>query len=179
MKTSWNGIKFICRREALVRVAYHDGDNKEDGTPRYSIGFGSQTPTVVPGDTISEEEAFLRMMSHVDKNDDVIRKKLKVDVSQWIWDAISSLFYQAGTEELDGVTEVFNTQERAFGILKFGEYYRNSAGVPSAGLATRRLHEMAMANAGFYGEIDHYIFYDGDPRIVARREMLFPAQPMR
>src|SRR4051812_37436633 len=102
MNTSWNGIKFICAREALVTAAYRDGGTDEH--PKYSIGFGSQIPPVQPGDTISIEEAFSRMKEHIARNDVTIGRLLNAVVTQSVWDALASLYYQAGSLALRSVT---------------------------------------------------------------------------
>lgn len=174
MQTSWNAIKFICRREALVRVAYVDGKQK-DGSPKYSIGFGSQTPVVVPGDTITVEGAFLRMMNHVAANDVTIGRRVKVTIMQQEWDALASLYYQAGSAPLKAVTELFNAGVgSAIAILELAKWHANVDG-----LAKRRVREMAMAVDGYYGNIETYILYNGDPRTTDKQEVPFPAEPMR
>jgi hypothetical protein len=55
VKTSREGIQFIAGREALVLVAYEDGENP-DGKPRYSIGFGDNSAKA--GDKIAPDEAW-------------------------------------------------------------------------------------------------------------------------
>lgn len=175
MKTSWEGIKFICCREALVRVAYLDGKHK-DGTPKYSIGFGSQTPTVVFGDTITVEEAFLRQIDHVEANDKVIARRVKVALKQCEWDALASLFYQDGNMACLAVAGLFNEKVSSiWGILEFANWHENNSG-----LAKRRAKEIALANAGYYDDIATYKYYDGDPKQVQVQERAFPpVQPMR
>lgn len=175
MKTSWDGIKFICCREALVRVAYHDGDHP-DGTPKYSIGFGSQTPVVVPGDTITVEEAFNRMITHIEKSDEKITERLKVAVKQYEWDAIASLYYQSGTIPFEAVVEILNRRRpSSWGIREFAHWHRDSDG-----LLGRRLEEIALARTNNYGDITTYKYFDGDPKQVQAQERAFPpVQPMR
>lgn len=173
MQTSWNGIKFICRREALVTVAYHDGDNR-DGSPKYSIGFGSQFPQVFPGDTISIDDAFARMVRHVRDNDKTIDRLLKVPVSQSEWDAMASLYYQKGFAALKAVTDLFNARvPSSIAILELSKWHSNIDG-----LAKRRVREMAMAVDGYYGNIETYLLFDGDPRTTAHRDAPFPDEPM-
>jgi hypothetical protein len=62
MKTSRDGILFIAGREALVLVAYEDGENK-DGTPRYSIGFGDNSAK--KGDRITTAAAWEKLVKAV------------------------------------------------------------------------------------------------------------------
>lgn len=178
MQTSWNGIKFICCREALVTVAYHDGDNK-DGTPKYSIGFGSQTPKVSEGDRITVEEAFKRQRAHIADNDAVIGKLLQVIVTQHEWDAISSLYYQSGTVALRRVTALFNLGYPMEAVRAFMEF--DEALDPTRqekrrvdGLTKRRIREMILAVDGYYGDISRHLYFDGDPRATPREWREFP-----
>lgn len=173
MQTSWDGIKFICRREALVTVAYKDGKH-DDGSPKYSIGFGSQTPVVAPGDTITVDDAFVRMMAHVDLNDADIRRNIKVAVKQCEWDAVASLYYQEGFDALKAVAGLFMTKRSsAWAIREFANWHKDSDG-----LLKRRLDEIAMAR-GHYGDLETYKYFDGDPETTLMQSVPFPAQPMR
>lgn len=172
MQTSWDGIKFICCREALMTHAYHDGNHK-DGTPKYSIGFGSQLPAPQPDDIITTDEAFLRMIDHVQLNDRTIRRRLEVEVKQREWDALASLYYQAGNDELTAVASLFNLGLKTLAVLKFAEYHAGSEG-----LAKRRYREMKMAIDGDYSDISTYPLYYGGS--ATRQAVPFPpVQPMR
>jgi hypothetical protein len=62
VKTSREGIQFIAGREALVLVAYEDGEF-EDGSPRYSIGFGDNGAK--KGDKIDPKTAWKHLVANV------------------------------------------------------------------------------------------------------------------
>lgn len=172
MQTSWDGIKFICKREALCTVAYKDGKH-DDGSPKYSIGFGSQRPLVLPGDTITIDGAFARMIAHVRDNDRDIGRRLKNTViKQREWDALASLYYQAGVDELKAVAVLLNSGDSVWGILEFAKHHNDNKG-----LAKRRIREMAMACDGYYGDLATYFLIDGDPDTTTMQAVPFPAQP--
>lgn len=172
MKTSSDGAKFIACREALVTVAYIDGQH-QDGTPKYSIGFGSQRGLPQPDDKITIADAFLRLREDLDDRDITIGNALKVPVEQREWDAVASLFYQSGSRALSTVSALFNKGEPVAAIYAFAQFNRNR-GEWSDGLTKRRVREMAMAIDGHYGDISQFAFFDGDPRKVIRQYMPFP-----
>src|SRR5690242_18099770 len=110
MRTSRNGILFIARREALVLTAYQDG-------PHMSIGFGDNDPSLKPGDTITVKEAFARLQRAIAARDVMLSRhidKRGVTPTQQQYDACASLFYQAGTDNLDAVLNVWNEPRRDF-----------------------------------------------------------------
>ncbi len=180
MQTSWNGIKFICCREALVLVAYHDGDNEitsQDGikilTPRWSYGFGNQThengTPVKEGDTITIEDAFARVRAHVVANDKVLNNLISVPLEQHQWDAVASLAYQARMDATRDVCNAFNNLPPELAALTMARWPYGKAG-----LAKRRAREINMAIFANYGDISHYKLYRGDPKLVLPELTIFP-----
>jgi GH24 family phage-related lysozyme (muramidase) len=97
VKTSREGIQFIAGREALVLVAYEDGEF-EDGSPRYSIGFGDNGAR--KGDKIDPKTAWKHLVANVRVRENIVNKYLKKPVTQHQYDAIMSAFYQGGTRNL-------------------------------------------------------------------------------
>lgn len=170
-----NGAKFVVRREAIVLVAYHDGKH-EDGSLKYSIGAGSQTPTVKPGDRITLEEGFARLRADIATRELILNRLLKVRISDHAFDALFSLFYQAGTAAARGVADVFNSRGEVWAAAEFIRYNHGADKVPSEGHTIRRIREMSLVVDGNYGDLSEVLVIDGDPRNRAtpRREMPFP-----
>lgn len=173
MQTSSNGAKFIACREALVTRAYVDG-NHRDGTPKYSIGFGSQTNEPKDGDTITIEAAFARLRADILSRDAIIGRAIKVTITQSQWDSIASLFYQAGTRALTTAATAFNEGDPTLAVGQFMRFNSGADGKPTPGHTKRRIREMIMAIDGWYGDLSQVPFFDGNPRMVARQFMPFP-----
>lgn len=172
MNTSSDGAKFIAVREALCTHAYPDGKH-EDGSLKYSLGFGSQRGLPRPGDTITIPDAFVRLRQDLGDRDVIIGKSLKVPVKQREWDAIASLFYQAGSEALRTVTSLFNSGKPTAAMIAFARFNRNQ-GVRDDGLSKRRIREMIMGIDGYYGNISAFLFIEGDRLLGQRSHVDFP-----
>src|SRR3712207_4650644 len=121
MRVSLNGLEFIACREALVTVAYHDGKHP-DGTPKWSIGFGSQTPPPKEGDTITVADAFERLKADVRSREPAVNKALTREISQHAFDALFSLYYQAGSAAMQAVADKFNSGPEIWAILEFAAW---------------------------------------------------------
>jgi GH24 family phage-related lysozyme (muramidase) len=173
--TSWSGIRFIAQREAMVSVAYTDGAHA-DGSPKYSIGFGSQTGNPKPGDRINIGEALARLRADIAARDITIGKALTVPVTQSEWDALASLYYQAGTSAFSRVAFLFSHGTATYAIRDFINHNFGVDGVQSEGHTKRRIREMIMALDGYYGDLSQFPLYDGDPRKVARQMHEFPPE---
>jgi GH24 family phage-related lysozyme (muramidase) len=96
MRTSREGIQFIAGREALVLVAYEDGEHP-DGKPRYSIGFGDNSAKA--GDKIAPDEAWKNLVANVRLREKVVNGTLTKPVTQHQFDAIMSAYYQGRNQE--------------------------------------------------------------------------------
>lgn len=173
MNTSSNGAKFIAAREALVLVAYEDGRHA-DGTPKYSIGFGSQRNQPKPGDRIAVEDAFKLLRADLDARDAIIAKAITVPIKQQEWDAVASLFYQAGSKPLRAVGELFNAGKPILALGTFMQFNSGADGVPTDGHTKRRAREMIMGIDGYYGDLSQVAFFEGNPRVVERKWMPLP-----
>jgi lysozyme len=177
MQTSWMGIKQIAQREACVLVAYPDDTT---GGNKCSLGFGSQTGNPKPGDTITIEDAFIRLKADIAARDIVIAKCLTRPVTQGEWDALASLYFQAGTEAMKAVAVIYNATPAAISTLaalEFAKWGYGANGLPTAGHAKRRIREMAMAALGDYGILLTFLVFDGNPRLVPPRAVPFPPEP--
>lgn len=175
MPTSSNGAKFIACREALVTVAYPDGQHA-DGTPAHSYGFGSQRGGLVKaGDTITIEAAFALLRKDLESRDAIIAKAITVPIKQQEWDAVASLFYQSGTKALRTVAELFNAGKPILALGAFMQFNSGADGKPTDGHTKRRIREMIMGIDSHYGDLSQVAFFEGDPRVVIRQFMPLPA----
>jgi lysozyme len=170
---SLDGAKFVAVREALVTRAYHDGEHK-DGTPKWSIGFGSQTPPPKEGDTISIEDAFDRLRDDITAREAAINKALKVPVSQGAFDALFSLYYQAGTAAMQAVAEQLNEGSPIVAAMELLRWNSGADKKPTDGHTRRRLREAIMLIDGNYGDLSKVLVFDGNPREVDSVWMPFP-----
>ncbi len=168
--TSRNGIIFLACREALVTVAYQDGAH-------CSIGFGSNDPSLRPGDPISVRDAFARLKRDIAARETILNRALKVEVSQQQFDALLDFYYQNGNKP-DGrgrpgfahMMGLVNAGKFEDAAAYFPECDRNSAGEQSAGLHKRRVLEQAIFLRGDYGDLSIIPFWRGNPRTTAREQ---------
>lgn len=170
------GAKFLACREALVLAAYADGVEESSGRVRYSIGFGSQTPEVLPDQTITVPEAFDRLRADIAAREEAVNRALSLPVSQGAFDALFSLYYQAGSAALRDVANSFNQNAEPIAALAFARWPFGQSRIPTPGHAKRRIAEMAMA-MGNYGDLSKLAFYPGNPRQTARELIDFPELP--
>lgn len=165
MNTSWNGIKFIACREALVTVAYFD-------KTRWSKGFGYLAAGAEDGTTI--EEAFADLRAHIARNDAVIGKLLKVEVTQFQWDAMASLYYQRGTPALEAVVDFYNRSAPRMAWKEFLHWASGQDGIETDGHLKRRIREANLSANEDYGDISTYKLYTGDPHTTPVQYAVFP-----
>ena len=171
---SRNGVLFIANREALVLTAYQDGKH-------LSIGFGSNSPALRPGDTISVRDAFALLKRNIAEREKILGRALKVDLSQQQRDAVASFYYQNGDKK-DGqgrpgfttLAGLINAGKLDEAAAYFPECDRNSAGEQKAGLRTRRLMEQAVWERGDYGQLDPIKFWPGAPKGPPQQYFLQP-----
>lgn len=173
MNVSLDGAKFIACREAVVTVAYLDGEHA-DGTPKYSIGIGSQDPPPKLGDTITVEDAFKRLRENLRSRDLVIEKAITAPITQPQWDACASLYYQAGSRALRAVAELFNAGKPILAMAEFMKFNCGASGVATDGHTKRRAREIIMGIDGYYGDLSRVMVFNGNPRQVTAEWMPFP-----
>jgi lysozyme len=161
LKTSRDGIAFIAGREALVLLAYEDGQNP-DGTPRYSIGFGDNRAK--EGDKITPKQAWKDLVANIREREKIVNIRLTRPVTQGQYDAIMSAYYQGGTRNLAPLASAVNAgqADQIPDILPVLD--TNRAGEHKAGLKIRREAEAKMARDGDYGQLYPIKMWKGDPR---------------
>jgi GH24 family phage-related lysozyme (muramidase) len=167
MKTSRDGILFIAGREALVLVAYEDGENK-DGTPRYSIGFGDNSAK--KGDRITTAAAWEKLVKAVREREKIVNRHLTESVTQGQFDAIMSAYYQGGTRNLLPLAAAVNAGQAAQIPDILPSLDTNLKGEHKPGLRKRREAEAKIARDNDYGTLTPIPMWRGDPRKTARYE---------
>jgi len=161
MRTSRDGIFWIAGREALVLVAYHDGENP-DGSLRYSLGFGDNSAKA--GDKIDPKTAWQRLVANIRQREKIVNKHLKKPVTQEQYDSIMEAYYQGGTRNLLPLAAAVNAGEahKIPDILPLLD--TNKSGEHKPGLKTRREASAKIAKDGDYGSLFPIKLYRGDPR---------------
>jgi lysozyme len=171
MKTSRDGIFFIAGREALVLVAYEAGEH-EDGTPRYSIGFGHSGAK--KGDKITPKEAWRLLLQDVRTRERIIKNILKKPVTQHQFDAIVSAYYQGGNRNLLPLASVVNAgqADQIPEVLPLLDTNLKGEHIP--GLKKRREAEAKIAKDSDYGVLFPIKMWRGNPRKTASAEYYAP-----
>lgn len=167
MKTSREGIQFIAGREALVLVAYEDGEHP-DGKPRYSIGFGDNSAKA--GDKIAPEEAWKNLVANVRLREKVVNGTLTKPVTQHQFDAVMSAYYQGGTRNLLPLAAAVNAGQANQIPDILPALDTNRKGEHKPGLRLRREAEAKIARDGDYGALSPIPMWKGNPRKTARLE---------
>jgi GH24 family phage-related lysozyme (muramidase) len=166
VKASRDCILWIAGREALVLVAYEDGD--DDGVPRYSIGFGDNSAK--PGDKTTPKEAWKKLVANIRYREKVINKLLKRPVTQHQYDSIMEAYYQGGTRNLEPLAELVNAGEAYKIPEKLPSLDTNKKGEHKEGLKMRRQLSAKIAKNGDYGQLFPIPMYNGNPRKTERFE---------
>jgi len=167
MRTSRDGILSIAGREALVLVAYQDG-KFDDGTPRYSIGFGDNSAKA--GDKITPAEAWKRLVHNIRERERIVNQHLKQPVTQHQYDAIMSAYYQGGTRNLLPLVALVNAGQADQIPEALPHLDTNLAGEHLKGLRMRREMEAKIAKDGDYGNLFPIPMWQGNPRKTPRQE---------
>lgn len=161
---SRNGVLFIANREALVLSAYSDGKHA-------SVGFGSNSPALRIGDTITVRDAFELLKRDIAEREKILGRMLKVDLSQQQRDSLCSFYYQNGQKPdgqgqrgFDHMASLINAGKFDEAAAYFPECDRNSAGEQKVGLRNRRLMEQKVFREGDYGQLDPIKFWPGAPK---------------
>ncbi len=155
--TSYSGICFIAKREALVMVAYPDGDN-------FSIGFGHNNPKLKAGDLLPGKnradrvkEGFILLAKDLTSRENIINSLLTKEIAQYQFDALMSLFFNAGSKPLKEVVKDINDGfiKVASNRLMLYIKVKNKDGIylESEAIEKRRDKERTMFRTGDYGDI--------------------------
>jgi len=171
MKTSRLGIWFIARREGLVLTAYRDGAH-------YSIGFGTNSPSYKEGDTVTVPLAFKLLTEGIRDRERLLNVRLKVPVKQHQYDALMSLLYQAGRDDLEAVLEYVNAGDIEGASEEFLEHGVNAKGEEMPGLVKRRQFEKDMFDGKGYGELNPIPYWSGNPRKTKMKQYYIQPQDL-
>ncbi|HET9535490.1 MAG TPA: hypothetical protein VFP43_09125, partial [Mesorhizobium sp.] len=83
------GKLLIAKREAIVLIAYQDGEHR-------SIGMGSNDPSLRSGDTITVKQAFVRFAQDIARREQNLKNMFLREPSQDEFNALFSCYYQSG-----------------------------------------------------------------------------------
>lgn len=173
MKTSLNGKRFLCAREALVKEPYPDGKMGDD-SPRWSIGYGALANHGPLTPRINAEEGWIMMEQRlVGYEDDVNRHTKGIPLMQSMFDALISLYWRSGA----GKKEDLRTALRFGDVLGAADLFLTfdkNQGKPSPGHARRARLERELFLRGDYGELRWInVWETGDtrPELMKREAM--------
>lgn len=169
MKTSYQGRCFIAAREACVLVPYGDGDN-------FAIGFGHNDPALTKDSpAITIEQAWAQFAADLVPRELVVNSTVIVPLKQHEFDALVSLYYQAGTAALRAVAIRLSTGDVQGAMVELLSHNRDhSHSEFRLGLAKRRLLEATLFQTGDYGDISMMKLWRGDPHAGPPELVPFP-----
>lgn len=150
MKVSLAGVRHIALEEGCALTAYEDGVAR-DGRPLYSIGFGHQ-PGVSAGDVITFDRAVELLRADLEPREATVMRMLGTTlVSQNVFDALVSAYYNKGSLIIPVVDAlVIGATDDAW--QRFASICLDSAGHFRLGLLKRRVRELDIALGGVYGD---------------------------
>ena len=149
MLLTQSGVRFICRKEAMVHAAYPDD-------PGYSIGFGHHGAKV--NDVISLDDAKSLVLRDLEDRATIVRHWLTGPYKPNELDALTSAYANAGTKVL-AVCYLINNGlvDEALVLLRKFSY---KGGEKNQGLARRREQEINIYLNNDYGDINAFREYD-------------------
>lgn len=144
MKISDSGLNLIKEHEGLRLTAYPDPGT---GGEPWTIGYG-HTGNVLPGQTITQEEADYFLRNDVSWAEDCINESVDVALTQGQFDSLVSLVYNIGCKAFKGSTllNILNTGNYSAASQQFGRWNK-SGGSVLAGLTKRRKAEAELFSA--------------------------------
>jgi len=114
-------------------------DNKQ-----YSWGYGTKAPG--PDGTISEVQARIDLMQHVQQDYDYLSQLVHVPLNKNQWAAFLSFAYNLGVGNADNLVDNINARDNeALGVQWMK--YVNAGGVVNSGLVERRQREWVVWNS--------------------------------
>lgn len=178
LKTSEAGIQFIKEQEGFSATAYEDSIG-------WAIGYGTHCDVSLYPNGITEEEADRLLREHLVETEGYIDNalaELGTTLSQYQYDAISSLTYNIGVGWLHSGYRLYNVL--AYGVHNYtDEYivnifarYSNTLGEDTVEqLVERRFREALIFLYGDYGfggtpkyEFEYKVLEDGDYELYHR-----------
>jgi GH24 family phage-related lysozyme (muramidase) len=156
---SLRGILFHGCREGAVLVPYSDGDY-------LSIGFGHNGPGVKADLKLSSlREAWDLLVLDIRKREPMLNKLLgDIGVLQHEYDALMSLMYQGGRDNLEAVLHWLAKGDRRGALHEWLDQDTNAKNKHLEGLEKRRVREMCIFEAEEYGDLSWVpLWVSGDP----------------
>lgn len=172
MDLSDNGCIFVLAREAIALHAYVDGKRK-DGSPKYAIGGGHNSPHVQPGDTCTVKEAFTYFHEDVAARVADLNRWFKdVVLTQYEFDALFARYYQGGVDDIlgdkdKGITGLrkFILDNDPFGLaIEWVQRCETEDHQKLKGLLLRVSRELCLYLAGEYGDLSRVPIFRGPPK---------------
>ena len=142
MKISDAGLSLIKSFEGCKLKAYPDPGT---GGDPWTIGFGHTGKEVVPGLTITQDDADAYLKNDVQDFEECVEGALLVDVTQNQFDALVCFAYNVGCKALSGSTllKLLNNGDTDAAAQQFTKWNK-AGGQVMAGLTRRREAEKAL-----------------------------------
>jgi len=127
------GLAMTKSFEGLRLAAY------QDVAGVWTIGYGSTTPTVHPGEVITEQEAEQRLLVNMQTAISVVNELVTVVITQGQFDALVDLTYNEGQGSFRNSTllRMVNAGDFAGAAAQF-PFWDKAGGVVQEGLERRR-----------------------------------------
>jgi lysozyme len=160
MEVSDRGLALICEFEGFREKAY------KCPAGVWTIGYGS-TRNVSPGDSITEEEARIRMLTELQDYATAVSQACITRLNQNQFDALCSFAYNVGRTGMKGSSVIrahnrgdYESASRAFAL------WNKAGGKVYKGLVRRRAAEAALyLEPVKYGLLEHPVDYIVDPQL--------------
>lgn len=147
MKTSENGVKFLCAHEGCRLKAY-----KNAGEKYYTIGYGHYGADVTAGMTITQAQAVELLKKDLEKFEENVNSKActKFSLNQNQFDALVSYTYNRGAGGLNQLVNNSATIEQLSANIVV--YWGSNQNYKEA-LIKRRKEEQALFNTPVSGNV--------------------------
>jgi lysozyme len=171
MQISDRGLDLIKQFEGLELEAY------QDIVGVWTIGYGHTSmagpPEVVPGMEISEREATKILRRDLDQYENAVEKAVKVDITQNMFDALTSITYNIGVNGMKSSTFIKRLNKEDFvGAAEAMKWWNKAGGEVVSGLVRRRNAEAALFLEGYDAE-------QGQDAAIVRGETVEENSPRR
>lgn len=162
MDISQRGLDLIKDFEGLELEAY------QDIVGIWTIGYGHTSmagpPEVVPGMEITEAEAEDILRRDLGQYEDAVERAVKVDITQNMFDALTSITYNIGVNGMKNSTFIKRLNNKDYeGAAEAMQWWNKAGGKVVNGLKRRRAAEAALFLEGWTGAEDEDVTSD-DPR---------------
>jgi lysozyme len=153
MHISDRGLDLIKQFEGLELEAY------QDIVGVWTIGYGHTSmagpPDVVPGMEISEREATQILKRDLDQYESAVKKAVKVNITQNMFDALTSITYNIGVNGMKSSTFSKRLNNKDYiGAAEAMKWWNKAGGEVVTGLVRRRNAEAALFLEGYEEEVE-------------------------